>query len=484
MTKNLRGNERVARAVRSFGAIFATLLLASPATAGGPGSGIRFADHGLITPTLDVGMQFQSNPFLVDGGGTSPDRQVVRGVNLLARPQIKLEVNNDVLLFDLTASLAARQFLNKSARNLSRATDSTTLANLELLPDAVVGLKLSEDFYIDNRPSEARFAGLEDNTGRPFVTQVHTGSDAWLAIHPGGALNIDVGGFFDVDDFSTNPNSTPSPADDNNSGLLGADLNNRWRYGPQLNVKWAFFPKTSLLASAEFERFSWENNLIQTTGGTALEFTDDWLAMPDGLGFRVNAGLSGRFTKKIVLNTTVGYGQLRYDTASVEEEAAAKAAAGVQGLGSLDAVSQGWDASLSSFGEGLLVTSKLAWAPRKNQTFSLGYVKDYQDSWFTNYVSYHYGFLRYEGKLSRRLTVNGNFGYRMEKYRGHVTRDDQVTTLMVGGTYSLQNWVAVSVDTGWNRRVSCPDGLCANGNEDSRREYDNVPVNVLFTFSY
>ena len=114
----------------------------------------------------------------------------------------------------------------------------------------------------------------------------------------------------------------------------------------------------------------------------------------------------------------------------------------------------------------------------------MGYVKDYQDSWFTNYVSYHYGFLRYEGKLSRRLTVNGNFGYRMEKYRGHITRDDQVMTIMVGGTYSLQNWVAVSVDSGWNRRVSCPDNLCPNGNEDAQREYDNVPVNVMFTFSY
>ena len=80
--------------------------------------------------------------------------------------------------------------------------------------------------------------------------------------------------------------------------------------------------------------------------------------------------------------------------------------------------------------------------------------------------------------------MHGNFGYRMEKYRGHITRDDQVTTLLVGGTYSLQNWVAVSVDSGWNRRVSCPDSLCPSGNEDAQREYDNIPVNVMFTFSY
>lgn len=447
-------------------------LALAPSAQAGPGDHVRIGSSGELIPELSVGSEFQSNPFMVEGNPNNPERQVVRGIALMASPGLRLDWSSDALDLQLSANLTARQYLNASARNLSRFTDSKATLNANILPKAPVGLLLVNGYSLDNRPSEARFAGSTDanEDGRPFITQIHNGAEGYLSVHPGGRLTVDVGGTFTVDDFRSNPTS-------NSSG--NTSLNNRYQFGPRVDVRWAFFPKTALQGSASFGRVDWQYNSINTSEGSSIEFSDPRLAIPDGLSWRVQGGLVGRFTKKIVLNTTVGYGQLRYDSESVLEGLNDN----IPFANTLDPDTQGWGAAdVTSFGEGLLATAKLTWAPRKNQSVSLGYIKDYEDSWFTNYVAYHYGFLSYEGNVSRRWQLGASAGYRRESYRGHLNRDDQVIRIDGEVSYTLQKWAVISLDAGWHRRV--PATLTSDLQPLATTQWDNFPVALTLRLLY
>ena len=55
---------------------------------------------------------------------------------------------------------------------------------------------------------------------------------------------------------------------------------------------------------------------------------------------------------------------------------------------------------------------------------SLGYRKDFDDSWFTNYVAFDQFNLGYSLKPTQRLSLDLLGNVRLEDYRGEVTRND------------------------------------------------------------
>jgi hypothetical protein len=123
-----------------------------------------------------------------------------------------------------------------------------------------------------------------------------------------------------------------------------------------------------------------------------------------------------------------------------------------------------------------LVTLELAWALDDDEVISLGYDKDFLDSYFTNYVAYHYGFVRYESILGAKLSALAEAGYRLEAFHGEVTRTDQVLRVSGELEFALGQWLGITAGSRWDRRVSV-DGI-------SSVEYDDVNIYAGLVANY
>lgn len=451
------------------------LIASGDALAASQDGGLAVGRDGKFHPAIGVGLEASSNAYLLEDTATNP---AIAATNLMVNPSFRLDLPAQSFDLTLSSSLTARKYLTKTTRNLDRASDTTNQLRLNVLPDGVVGLKVNEGFSVENRPTETPNAGnsgeASDPSARAFLTQLDNDLSAFISVHPKGALTVDVGGNFVFDNYWANPDATVTG---------DAFLNSRTLVGPQLNAQWAFFPKTAIVAQFGYERFNWVNNVINTQSGdgstaegASLEFPYDALAKPDGQSWRLGVGLAGRITRKLVVDTMVGYGQLRYDPDSVTEFAAN------HGMTELLAGTTGWeDASLTSFAGGLNLSAMLAYSPAKRHTLSAGYVKDYTDSWFTNYLHYHYLFGRYEAEIGRRIGAQVEFGYRRETYEGQVSRQDNVVRLDGEVTYHAMDWMDITGSVGWRRRAATQNPDYAL---QSSREYDNVVGGLVFTFMY
>lgn len=448
--------------------------LVGDAQAASPNKGFAIGRDGKFIPAVGVGLETSSNAYLLEDTTNNP---AVAATNLMVNPSFRFELPTQSFELTLASSLTARKYLTQATRNLDRASDTTHQLELNVLPNAFAGLKVEDSFSVENRPTETPLAGNLENDQdreRAYLTQLNNGLDVYASIHPKGALTVDAGANIVFDNYWANPSATATDS---------SFLNSRTLLGGEVKAQWAFFPKTAIVAEVGFGRFDWVNNVINTqsgtdaTGeGTSLEFPYDALAKPDGNAWKLGVGLAGRITRKLVVDTMVGYGQLRYDADSVTEYAAA------HDLTELLSATTGWeDASLTSFARGLRFSAMLAYAPAKRHTFSAGYVKDYTDSWFTNYLHYHYVFARYEAEIARRWGAGAEFGYRLETYEGQVSRQDHVLRVDGELTYEIVEWLDVSASAGWRRRA-------ASQNPDyplqASREYDNVIGSLVFTFAY
>jgi hypothetical protein len=287
-----------------------------------------------------------------------------------------------------------------------------------------------------------------------------------VSLRPGGALSLDVGGRFSYQNIFT-----PDEASVEN---LQANLNSKTHLGPTVKAKWAFFPKTAFVANYSYSRLDWAENLVVAKGdNTGTDTIGDWLAVPDGTAHKAWGGILGRFTERVVLNLSGGYARFTYDEASVVDFASEVGLSGSDG--EVNAASVGFDADATGIPDSLLLVAELEWTPSIASQVTLGYRKDIQDSWFTNYVSYHYGFLRYQGLLASRMGLEGEFGYRLEKYVGEVTRDDQLVQVKGGLAYKANEWLQVGLKGFWVRRLSPSSPLA---------EYDDFGGTLELGFDY
>ena len=407
--------------------------------------------QGELIPSVSASTRWASNVYQKEAGE-------IAALSVLVRPAIQLNVDGYNVRLDLEGAYGVEQFLNSTQQRLSSYGQTALYAKLELLPKSKISVKSS---IAHSRKTDAVEKTGGDDSLITFISNRGSGA---LSINPGSALSLDAGGFASYDDYRV-PVGASATGD--------SRLNNRLGYGPEASLKWTFFPRTAVLANYSYYWYDWATNDVNARGGsgTAKDTLGEWLAMPNSKGWRALLGLHGRFTERLVLSLSGGYGRAIYDESSVT------------GLAASDSSAGDFSADLNQFPDALIVRTALQWSPRRGHTLDIGYWKDHQDSWFTNFVQYHYGYLRYDGMLTSRALFGLEGGYRLETYKGEVTRGDHVVRADAYLTYRTNGWADVSLRGFWSQRSSANSDL-GIGADEFWIEYDNYGGVLDLTLRY
>lgn len=434
-----------------------------------PGDHIRAGDA-VITPSVMTGVEHHTNVYLADGR----DSLEYPGTAWLLHPRLALDLEGADLEMTMGAGWAMRKYLDfhpdstPFLENLDRFSDVDANVGISALNRNVLGLRLDNRFEIQNTPSE-----LETyEEGSANTTHLSNDLNAGVAVRPGSALEVNVLGNFGIDRYDVPEVLVESTAQTN--------VNNRANYGPVLDVRWKFLPKTSLLWTSSLNWLRWDYNLIEAIG-PEVEGANygSYIGKPDAFAWRTALGLRGQFTSKLAVGTEFGFGQMYYDEETVLASAGDIAGSSAE----LSQVGEETFArDLTSFGEGFTVNAQVAYSPAKGHTVTTGYRKDFQDAFFTNYVAYNYGFLRYEGLFASRFGVTTEVSYRFDAFHGEVARDDQNIRAKLNGAYRFNDYLSASLGGGWARRA-CGDKYCEDG-VFYPTQYDDVWVTGGATFTY
>jgi hypothetical protein len=433
--------------------------------AAGPGDHIRTGDA-IITPSLATGLEYHTNAYLADG----VDQEIFPALAWTLNPRLRLDLEGDNLQMNMGAGWGMKKFIDFDPddtiiqSNLDRFSDVDATVGIHALNKNLIGLRLDDAFEISSTPTE-----LPTTTNNANL--VHTSNDlnGGIALRPGSALELAVLGNFGIDRYNV-------PAD------LSSDpnINNRATYGPVLQGSWKFLPKTKLVGMASVVWHRWENNLVEAVGPD-VEGVDygSYIGKPDSTVWRTSWGLRGQFTEKLAVGAEVGYGQMYYDEDTVLEDDSGVAGSSTE----LNVTGEETFArDLTSFTEGLTANVQVAYAPIKGHQVTLGYRKDFQDAFFTNYVVYNYAFLRYEGLFGNRLGLTAEANFRIDDFHGEVARGDQNIKLKLNGAYRFTDFLSAGVGGGWTERA-CLDQTCDNGTFYAT-QYDDVYGTATVTFTY
>jgi len=432
-----------------------------------PGDHIRFGNTE-VRPAVVVGTEYNTNVYLAE-------KDPVAGVNIGASPSATLKTKSDKFVLGVGGAYYVKKFLDPNLANLDRFNNVSLDADASVLPGSRVGADFAENFYIASRPTEATSA--ED----ALVTKINNDFKGLVSIHPGSALLVRVGGGFYVQDFRT-----PAEA----SVDLDPRLNTRVAFGPVLNANWKFFPRTSVVFQSSMETYNWGNNLVDISEEiSGIESPNliygSYLAVPDGWDWRLTTGLSGRITQKVSVESLVGFGQQIVSVDSVSEYATTL---GGVDPAELNATATGYGKNCTG-ADGVLASVKVKYETNpkdakssaktgdRNHMFSVGYEKDFSESFFTNYIASSHVYTRYDGAFSQAFGATAVFGYRYEDYEGEITRQDHFFRLRGDLNYNVTKWSRISAGARWDQRASAdkihPD-----------IEYDNVLVHGEVTFAY
>ena len=422
----------------------------------GPGDHIG-TDEVELVPSVELYTQHRTNVYLQEGefgGGEA----VTPGTAIRLHPYLTLKADTQEVLLRMNAGYTARKYLQEEVINLDRYRDFDINANLTLLRTAVVGLKVRDNFSLNGYESEASSA---DN---PYIQILVNDAAGRLTVRPGSSLELDVGGNITVDDYQ-------APVA-NDTTFVRSGQNSRTGYGPAAEIKWKFLPKTAVVGSWSMEWFQWANNVYTPSGSNTDGSFGSYLGRPDGRTYRFEGGIRGRFTERLVLGLTAGYGATEYDEQSVLDELEALTG---EPSGELDST-QGFGADLKGL-PGLLIGAEVAYSPLESQTITLGYRKDFQDVFFTNYVAYNRLTAAYNGTFADRYGVQLAMNYRLEDYDGEVDRTDHRIVTRGALAYNATKYLSVNLGGGWKRRASA-DG------QNPDIEFDDVDVQLGVTFTY
>jgi hypothetical protein len=431
----------------------AGLLLATTAAAE-PGDHIRVGDA-VITPDLEAGFEYRTNVYHEEenpqGGGNlriAPGLEVVvEGEDARFSLASEYEARKQVFVeFDPAAiPLAERATLDQAqaVSNLDRWSDFSAQAAASLARQTVIGLELADQIAYRNQVVDSE---LSDS---PFLTQFKNALTGQVRLSPTGAVQFRPGGFWTYDDFRV-PEYFGFALQDANEH---EPFNVRNTYGPSLSAAWSFFPNTAWVIDAKYAWVEWREDSISSllanpTGGVPGQA----LAKPDSNQLRVTTGLRGRITPKFTVDLQGGYGQAIYDENSVVTS----------------------DPAAAIDTRTFLLVAQVGWQPKEGSGVSLGYRKDFEDIFFTNYVSYHQVFLQANTVLDDRLDLLARYGIRLESYVGAVTRHDTFMRGSFETNYHFSDWAALGATVWWQSRFS----------DDELVEYDDVGVLISATFQY
>lgn len=448
----------------------AAAWVASSAWAGA-GEHVPIGDYTTFTPEITTGVEVRSNSFLSVGRqSASAGDQALPSMNFLLAPGLAFHVEHPKVRFDLGGTYELRKyFATALAERLDRFTDFGARARLDALPEGVVGFRLLDNASLRNRTS--------DNPFRPsaLLTQLRNELSGGVVVRPGPDIDIELLGGWNFHNYRV-------------PGAEGQfDFNTRNTGVAQLNVQWRFFPSTAFVFEGQYQGNRWKNHWIPRSAALSgnvdpavVDPDDSYLAMPDSDFGKFMAGLRGRITRSLVLTVMAGWGVGRYDVDSVAPEAAANPG----NFGEDNPDIDGWGQNVSG-ADGLLALVKadidLGFTQRKalGQRIGLFYRKDFQDSFFTNYVAQNHIRLGLNSRWGKYLVSNVAAGPRFERYIGEAQdgrgqRRDIYWQVDFGLTVSPTAWFDISAGGFWVQRASNYRDL----------QYDNVQGHLLLHFQY
>lgn len=458
-------------------ALFAVASLASSQAAAAPGDHIKVSGGELI-PSLSLNTSWRSNNYLTPGAAySSEDRfRAIAGTSLSAVPSLKLRTRGRYLNVDALALYEARKFLKEELTNLDRFNNVNLGLQTVILPEAFVGAKLSSNLRIVGRESEAV------NSDDAYLQQTTSRTAGSVTVRPGSSLEIDVGGTFDIRDVRT-----PQPLEGTNS----FSLNSSQGYGFLGNLTWKFFPKTALVATVERSYFNWENNttvLYDRADGPVdpnrfpgvlpfvlEEGTQGLLYVPDGKLLRAEGGIRGRFTEKLIIGAVLGVTRIIYDEkldgSFTKEDRAGGCAVPERGTKATvgdDLI--GLPCSLSG-------NFEIGYDIAKDQRIVVGFLREHQDVFFTNYLSMNRSYLSFTGRVGDRLKPTVGAEYNHQSYHGQVERTDGWFRTKGDVAFRTAPWLDLTGGVWYTGRRSV-------GGEFGSVEYDDVNVHAGLVFSY
>lgn len=415
----------------------------------GPGDHIRVGPAE-FTPSVSVGFQAWSNAYLAQGKRADPRQAARPGVNFYLSPALKVDVDHEKVRFNFEGAYSLSKFLQPDlAQDLDRFSDFDAGFKLDILPKGVVGVHLYDRARLLNRSTaDASYDGA-------LITRLQNVLGVGLDFRFGPGVTLTPGVAWTYQNVRLPAVTGQVP------------FNNQSQVSPKLDLHWRFFPNTKFVVEAQYDRNRWRENFVASNGGDL----GDFIGLPDSDHFKAITGLRGRITRMFVLTLTAGYGYGDYLDDSVSDEAGGNAEADPTGEGYGQDV-RPIDAFLATARFGL----DLGHSEEKTfgQLLALQYKKDFEDSFFTNYVAYNDVELSLTSRWGRFLGSRLHGGVRFEDYRGEVERKD--TFFTAGGNLAVipAKWMTINVGAIWNQRASEVDSV----------EFDNVIGSLVARFTY
>jgi len=412
------------------------MIMLGPATAvAAPGEHI-IAGDAVITPKIDLGLEYRTNGYRREANAFATSNiRVAPGFEVSAKgAQTELEASGtSELRYTLVSGADNRA-------NLDRFSDFNVTSALRLLTEQAVQFQFTETAGLRNNIVAA---GLVDN---PFNTQFRNDLAFKVPIRVGPTLEFAPRGGWGFDEFRVPDYSQPGT-----SSTYPRHLNSRNALTGGLDGKFTFLPRTAAIFEGDYTFNGWSHNIVSARdpndSGSAI-------TVPNSSFVKLSAGLRGRFTKNMVLVLTGGWGMGNYSASGGVPAA----------LADMDV--RGFDRFR------MLLQAKQEFA--KDNVVTAGYRRDFDDSWFTNYVAYNYLYVRSENRIGEHVYTTAEAGVRFEKYAGEVARGDTVPRIKGDVAYTLQNWLSVSGGVWFDQRAS----------DDYMVEYTDVNIHMLMNVAY
>lgn len=418
MQKLDAGRVRWGRAAVAFALWLAASLPTRPALAQDEPSqeGIRIGDSRL-QPGIDVGTAFDSNVYRTE---TDAEWDLVQ----LISPRLRWLYPGADTYFLVGAQYHLRKYwgLGVDEDDEIGHTDLDIYDNftLRLRLDAnrrgKVNPVVSADLHKQSQALDsAQWPFLPESLMHHFVADTKVG----VKLKPRSALILTPGIYYSLDDHRT--------------GTTGA--RERWATGHEvtglLDVEWRFFPKTSLLLNLEVGGLAWsfrptdnpelqeailEASLVDEDAAQLLD-----LNLYDSVHWRTWFGVQGRFSRKLSIQALFGYANIYFP----DDPNAGQPGSRAQLTGA----------------DGILGRLQVHLRPTQSQLITVGFLRDYRYTYFSNYYLSTSPYLRYQGIFADRIDANATISYAYREIFGDISRTDHQIDVRAGVGVRVRKWL-------------------------------------------
>jgi hypothetical protein len=337
----------------------------------------------------------------------------------------------------------ARKFLGADLSRLDRVRDFKFVSSIDAMKNSTVGIQLGQAVQVMSDPNDSTagysYPGSDEivffDEASSYNTRLANRTQFGTVLRFGPTLVLKAGGGFHYDDYRSPVGAQYSLE----------STNRRSGYGPNGEVAWTFFPRTAVVLASSYTVYRWANNTLDASGDSGG--LGEYVIIPNSAHLKMEAGLRGRLTERLVIVVMGGYGSADYDA-----ESSSISATGAEA----DAAAVGFDADVKGL-EGLLVSGQARYRIGASQNISATYLKNFTDVFFTNFATFHDIGVGWDGEFGERLNATVGGSVRLENYKGEVTRQDQRLRLIGSTGVKIADWSNVTLSAAYLQRISSSD---------------------------